>query len=112
MVLFLLLIVNPQIAIADFNVEFKNDFNKKIYYTFYWIDHPYDWLYPTNMAGGEIEANASYDLKVKWLAGKYYVVWRDGGDWRNEFIIIVSKKICKVVIATRIEACNWLAKCE
>ena len=84
MILILVIVLVPTIAFASFSIKLENTFEKKMYYMLYWIDHPYSWNGPANMAGGELKALESVEIPINYEKGKYYVIWRDAGEWRNK----------------------------
>ena len=83
-VIVLMIILVPSIALANFSIKLENTFDKKMFYLLYWIDHPYSWGGPANMAGGEIEGLASVDISVNYDSGQYFIIWRDAGQWKNK----------------------------
>ena len=84
LILIMAIVLVPSFVFASFSIKLENTFDKKMYYMLYWIDHPYDWTGPANMAGGELNALESVEISVNYEKGKYYVIWRDGNEWRNE----------------------------
>ena len=96
--LILAIILLPSIALATFSIQFDNTSDKKLFYSLYWIDHTYAWPHPLNMAGGELAANEKVDLKVRPKNGKYYVIWSDRGDWRNEVMLNVTADVTSVKV--------------
>jgi hypothetical protein len=80
----MIIVLVPSIAFANFSIKLENTFDKKMYYMLYWIDHPYSWNGPANMAGGELNALESVEIPINYENGKYYVIWRDDGEWRNK----------------------------
>ena len=88
LLLILILIFLPTTALADFSVKFENTSDEKMYYLFYWVDHPFDQAMPVHMAGGELEALESIDIGINFKPGKYYVIWRDQGSL--EYVIPVN----------------------
>ena len=101
LLLILTIILLPSMAFANFSVMFENTFNKKMYYVLYWIDHPYDWPGPANVAGGELGALKSVDLNANYSHGKYYVIWRDTGEWRNEMLIVIEEDVTLVTVTPK-----------
>jgi hypothetical protein len=57
MMMILAIVLLPSLTLASFTVKLENNLNRKMLYFFYWIDHPYGWRAPANMAGGELEAS-------------------------------------------------------
>jgi hypothetical protein len=96
------IILMPAIAFANFSIQLDNNTGKKMFYLLYWIDHTYDWPYPFNLAGGELKASETIDLKSSYLTGKYFVIWSDDGDWQNKVIMNVNDDV-KAVIVTPIK---------
>ncbi|MGD9044578.1 MAG: hypothetical protein PVG06_12740 [Desulfobacterales bacterium] len=92
------IILMPSIALATFSIQFDNTSDKKLFYSLYWIDHTYDWPGPINMAGGELGAQEQIDLKVRPQNGKYYVIWRDRGEWQNKVFLNVNAGITSVKV--------------
>ena len=90
------IILMPAIAFANFSIQLDNNTGKKMFYLLYWIDHTYDWPQPFNLAGGELEASESIDLKSSYINGKYYVIWSDDGDWQNKVMMNVNDGIKSV----------------
>jgi len=79
-----------------FDVTFKNTFDRKIYYIMWWIDHPYEWPGPANMAGGELQPNSKHELDVDWSPGTYYVKWWDENNWESEMVVSIKDDIDKI----------------
>jgi hypothetical protein len=92
------IILLPSIALATFSIQFDNTTDKKMVYLFYWIDHTYDWPYPCNLAGGELDAQEKIDLKVRYKNGRYFVIWRDRGEWQNTVMLNVNAGITSVKV--------------
>ncbi|MCK4988143.1 MAG: hypothetical protein KAS40_21560, partial [Desulfobacterales bacterium] len=81
-----------------FSIQFDNTTSKKMFYLFYWIDHTYDWPHPFNLAGGELQASETVDLRVNYQNGKYYVIWSDDGDWQNKVVMNVNDGVKSVIV--------------
>jgi len=94
----LAIILLPAIVFASFSIQFENNTSKKMVYLLYWIDHTYVWPHPFNLAGGELEASETYDLKVNYQSGKYYVIWSDDGDWQNKVTMNVGDDVTSVTV--------------
>ena len=94
----LAIILMPAIAFANFSIQLDNNTGKKMFYALYWIDHTYDWPHPFNLAGGELKASETIDLKSKYRNGKYYVVWSDKGDWQNKVLMNVNDDVKSVIV--------------
>ena len=92
------IILLPSIALATFSIQFDNTFDKKLFYSLYWIDHTYDWPHPVNLAGGELGAQEKIDLNVQQVNGKYYVIWSDRGDWQNKVMLNINDGITSVKV--------------
>jgi hypothetical protein len=92
------IILLPSIALATFSIQFDNTSDKKMVYALYWIDHTYDWPYPFNMAGGELDAQEKIDLKVRHQNGRYFVLWSDKGEWQNKVMLNVKAGITSVKV--------------
>ena len=98
LLIILAIILLPSMALANFSVTFENTFDKKMYYILFWVDHPFDWPTPANLAGGELGAFKSHDLRSSYKHGKYFVVWQDGGEWLNEMLIVIEKDVTEITI--------------
>ncbi len=98
LIIILAIILLPSIAFATFSIQFDNTTGKKMVYLLYWIDHTYDWPHPFNLAGGELEASETVDLKVNYQNGKYYVIWSDNGDWQNKVMMNVNDGVKSVIV--------------
>jgi hypothetical protein len=96
--LILAIILLPSIAFATFSIQFDNTTGKKLTYLLYWIDHTYDWPHPFNVAGGELKASETVDLKVALSKGQYFVIWTDNGDWQNKVTMDVKDDIKSVKV--------------
>ena len=90
------IILMPAIAFANFSIQLDNNTGKKMFYLLYWIDHTYDWPHPFNLAGGELEASETIDLKSSYINGNYYVIWSDDGDWQNKVMMNVNGDVKSV----------------
>jgi len=88
----------PAIAFAAFSLRFDNTTGKKMVYMLYWIDHTFDWPYPFNLAGGELEASKTVDFTESLPSGKYYVLWSDKGQWQNKVVMNVGDDVKSVVV--------------
>ncbi len=95
----LLILLLPSLSLANFSVRFENTFDKKMFYFFYWVDHPFGWPAPANMAGGELEASEVLHLDSSYKQGNYRVVWRDKGTWKNEMSIKVEPDVTSIIIS-------------
>jgi len=71
----LLLISTSHADDCTFNVQFVNSLKKKVTYTFWWVDHPFDWPGAFNVAGGELEAEKSNFIDEDYSCGTYMVKW-------------------------------------
>ena len=98
LIIVLIIIFLPAIAFANFSIKFDNTTNKKMFYLLYWIDHMYDWPHPFNLAGGELNAAETVDLKVSLHNGQYYVIWHDDGGWQNKVTMDVKEDIKSVTV--------------
>ena len=92
------IILMPAIAFANFSIQLDNNTAKKMFYLLYWVDHTYDWPHPFNLAGGELKASETIALKSSYQHGKYFVVWRDKGDWQNKVMMNVNNDVKSVVV--------------
>ena len=97
-IVFIILLI-PAMALANFSIKLENTFDKKMYYLLYWIDHPYDWRGDANMAGGELEGMASVEIPIQYNSGKYYVIWRDTGQWKNKVQFDVESDVSHITIS-------------
>ena len=98
LILILAIVLLPALAFAGFSIEFENTFNKKVFYFLYWIDHPYNWPAPANMAGGELEALETVKLDVQYQNGKYRVIWRDEAEWQNQMTFSFKKDTGQITV--------------
>ena len=57
-----------------------------------------NWPHPFNLAGGELEASETVDLKVNYQNGKYYVIWSDDADWQNKVMMNVNDDVKSVIV--------------
>jgi len=94
----LAIVLLPSLSWASFTVRLENNFDRKMLYFLYWIDHPYGWRTPANMAGGELEASESTRLGASFMPGKYRIVWKDKDQWRNEMLIYIKKDVTLITI--------------
>ena len=92
----IVIILMPAIAFANFTIQLENNTGKKMFYLLFWIDHTFDWPQPFNLAGGELKASETIDLKSNYVKGNYYVVWSDDGDWQNKVIMNVDDDVKSV----------------
>jgi hypothetical protein len=98
LIVILTIVLLPSLSFASFTVRLENNFERKMYYFLYWIDHPYGWRTPANMAGGELEASESTQLGANYESGKYRVIWKDKDQWQNEMLISVKKDVTAIII--------------
>lgn len=94
----LLLLFLPSFAFATFSIQFDNTTDRKVFYALYWIDHTYDWPYPFNLAGGELDARETIDLNVRYKNGQYFVIWSDKDQWQNRVMMNVNAGITSVKV--------------
>jgi hypothetical protein len=92
------IILLPSVAFATFSIQFENTYNKKMFYLLYWVDHTYDWPYPFNLAGGELDAQETIDLNVRYKNGQYFVIWSDKGQWQNRVMMSINAGITSVKV--------------
>ena len=92
------MVLLPSLTLASFSVRLENNFDRKMLYFFYWIDHPYGWRAPANMAGGELEASETTHLGANFQQGKYRIVWKDKDQWKNEMLIHVKKDVTQITV--------------
>ena len=92
------IILLPSVAFATFSIQFDNTTNKKVFYALSWVDHTYDWPYPFNLAGGELDAKETIDLNVHYKNGQYFVIWSDRDQWQNKVMMNVNTGITSVKV--------------
>ncbi|MGD2188021.1 MAG: hypothetical protein PVI71_17960 [Desulfobacterales bacterium] len=92
------IILLPSVAFATFSIRFDNTSNRKMFYLLYWVDHTYDWPYPFNLAGGELDAQETIDLNVSYQNGQYFVIWSDKHQWQNRVMMDVNTGITSVKV--------------
>ena len=97
-ILIMVIVLLPSITFANSFIKLENTFDKKMYYMLYWIDHPYSWKGPANMAGGELNALESVQIPVNYENGKYYVTWRDDGEWRNKLRFNIAADLNQITV--------------
>ncbi len=88
----------PTLSFANFAVQLENTFDRKMYYFLYWIDHPYGWAAPANMAGGELDAAEKTCLDGSFQQGKYRIVWKDKDQWKNEMLIYINADVTLITV--------------
>ena len=98
MIIMIAFFLVPSLSFASFAVELENTFDRKLYYFIYWIDHPYGWGAPANMAGGELNAAEKTRLDVNFQQGKYRIVWKDKDQWRNEMLMYINKDVTLITV--------------
>jgi len=98
LIVILSIILIPTIVFANFSIKLDNNTAKKMFYLLYWVDHTYDWPQPFNLAGGELQAKESIDLRSNYQNGKYFVVWSDNGDWQNKVMLTVNDDVKSVIV--------------
>lgn len=94
----MVILLAPSLVFASFAVELENTFDRKLYYYIYWIDHPYGWGAPANMAGGELAAAEKTRLDGNFQRGKYRIVWKDKGQWKNEMLMYINKDVTLITV--------------
>jgi len=62
------------------NVAFENTTDQKVVYLFYWVDHPFDYSLPANLAGGELDPGEYHQVEYDYLFGEYFVIWSVGNE--------------------------------
>ena len=97
-ILTLLIVLLPSLSFASFTVRLENNQDRKLFYFFDWIDHPFGWRTPANMAGGELDAMESRDLGSSFQPGRYRITWRDRNQWKKEMLIHVKKNVNLITI--------------
>ena len=97
-IIILVIVLGPSVVLANFSIKLENTFNKKMFYSIYWIDHPYNWPGPANMAGGELKALESVEIPINYENGRYYVIWRDQGQWKNKIPFNVESDIRQITV--------------
>ena len=94
----LLIALLPSMSYASFSVRLENRMDRTMYYFIDWIDHPFGWRTPANMAGGELGAMESRQLGNSFQPGRYRIIWRDRNQWKKEMLIHVKKDVTLVTI--------------
>ena len=77
----MLLVISVGIACygeCTFRAAFHNNTDQKVTYNFKWIDHPYEYVLPVDLAGGELAPDQTHALQYDYLCGEYYVKWSNG----------------------------------
>ena len=97
-VIIMIILLVPSVVLADFSIKLENTFDKKMYYLLYWVDHPYNWHGPANMAGGEIEGLQSIEIPIHYDSGNYFVIWRDTAQWQNKIQFNVEADVRHITI--------------
>ena len=92
------IILLPSVAFATFSIQFDNTTDRKMFYALYWVDHTYDWPYPFNLAGGELDAKETIDLNVRYKNGRYFVIWSDRDQMKNKVMMNVNAGITSVKV--------------
>ena len=54
------------ICYADFSIEIQNPTNTKMYFKLFWINHPFNYLHPFAMSGGELLPQKTFKLSDKY----------------------------------------------
>ena len=98
LILILAIVLLPSIALANFSLKLDNNTGKKMVYMLYWIDHHYDWPHPFNMAGGELQARQTVDLRENLQTGKYCVIWSNKEGWQNKVMLNVNDAVKSVTV--------------
>jgi hypothetical protein len=98
MIICLLLLLLPATCLADFSIKFQNTSAVKMYYLFYWVDHPFGLSRPANMAGGELDASESIEVGVHYKPGKYYVIWIDQNKLEHQIPIQLNDTIRAITV--------------
>lgn len=98
MIIMMAIVLMPSLAAASFAVQLENTFDRKLYYFIYWIDHPYGWRAPANMAGGELDAAEKTRLDASFQQGKYRIVWKDKDQWKNEMLMHINKNVTLITV--------------
>lgn len=97
-ILILLIALLPSLSFASFTVKLENNLDKTMFYYLYWLDHPYGWREPANMAGGELPALESRLLGGSFQPGNYRIVWRDRNHWKKEMLFHIRKEVTLITI--------------
>jgi len=103
LIVILAIVLLPAMSYAAFWLQFENTTGKKMVYMLYWIDHTFNWPYPFNLAGGELEASKTINFNESLPGGKYYVLWSDKGQWQNKVVMNVGDDV-KAVVVTPIKS--------
>ena len=97
-IVILAIVLLPSLSFASFTVRLENNFDRKMLYFLYWIDHPYGWRTPAHMAGGEMEASESTCLGASFKPGKYRIVWKDKNQWKNEMLMHIKEDVTLITV--------------
>jgi len=98
LIIILAIVLLPSFALASFSLKLDNTTGKKMVYLLYWVDHTYDWPHPLNVAGGELQARESVDLKESLQTGKYFVIWSNKEGWQNKIMMNANDAVKSVVV--------------
>ena len=98
LIIILIIVLLPATAFASFSLKLDNNTAKKMVYMLYWVDHNYDWPHPINLAGGELPARETVDLKENLQTGKYYVIWSNKEGWQNKIMMNASDAVKSVIV--------------
>ena len=102
-----LLFLLPSVAGAV-TFTFENHTDQLVIYTVYWIDHPYEWQYPSPICGGEVQFGGRYHVETEYYPGEYYfVIWV--GDFKAEEAIKIPQEVRKVLITITDEQILFVA---
>jgi hypothetical protein len=97
-ILILLIALLPSLSFASFTVRLENNLDRTLFYFIDWLDHPYGWRTPANMAGGELAALENRHLGGSFQPGRYRITWRDRNQWKKEMLIHVKKNVTLLTI--------------
>lgn len=97
MAIILCFLLVPSAAVAEFSIRLENTFDRKMTYMLYWIDNPFELKKPFNMAGGELAALESREIRP-FSAGRYLVTWHGDGNRTNHVNMQVDEDVTSVTV--------------
>jgi len=83
------------ILCLGFFITFHNTTDKKMHYWLWWVSHPFNYLSPVNLAGGELEAGKVNTLSHEYQAGDYIASWASADyqdDYESDIKFITTEK--------------------
>ena len=96
----LILLLLPTAGLAEFSIKFENTQDHKMTYMLYWIDNPFELEKPFSMAGGELNAQQSREIRPL-KAGDYLVVWYDQNKSSNNVKMKIEKGVTFVTVTPK-----------